>query len=103
MPETHELREWVKEIKEALGLQFSNVHREIGALDDKVSDSVNLMRALEDRVRTLEINAARHGHDGKQVAGSDLSINYKMIGAIISGAIGGLYVLYDLVTKHGGK
>lgn len=99
----HELKEWVREIKEALGQQFSGVHRELSNLDDKVTDSVSMMRDLEERVRHLEIKDARRDGKNGQDGGSDLTVNYKLIGAIISGAVGGLYVLFDLITKHGGK
>ena len=102
---TNEFRVWVGGIKEALGLQFSSVHREIKSLDTKVTDGIDLVRELEARVRALELSDARRGSPTapRQESSDQLSINYKMIGAIISGVMGGLYVLFDLMTKHGGE
>lgn len=100
----NELKEWVKEIKEALGQQFAGVHRELRTLDDKVTDGVGMLRDLEERVRDLELKEARReGNKPDGGSSNGLDVNYKLIGALISGAVGGLYVLFDLITKHGGK
>lgn len=89
------------ELKELIQLQFQQLRREVQGVDQQVEKGLEELADQDSRLRELEIRVVRleerGRHNSNDNSNNDRKLSIRAIGGLISGAIGGLWLIYEAI------